>query len=258
MQGYRRHYRKHFDFFSLAQKPLVDQRHLSMVHDHTQTHHTGMTSGRVINPMQRPPDNKQHLQDTNIHAPAGFEPAIQASGRPQTHALDLAATRIGSISIGGCKSIYHTECELWLRLSGKCLLKITLYGQTCRCSSRLIALCVCCAVMMWLRMRFKGNPLFFFRKRWKCKHQRVDTTQRFKGYPKIFRPPRREWQTQYASAQATQIRTGSSVDIQRSYAHYSFLTPRTYEPLKGHHEVRVNPCYGLSCLLLVLTLWTLN
>jgi hypothetical protein len=28
--------------------------------------------------------------------PAGFEPTIPASGRPQTHALDCAATGIGS------------------------------------------------------------------------------------------------------------------------------------------------------------------
>jgi hypothetical protein len=65
----------------------------------------------------------------------------------------------------------------------------------------------------------------------KCIHQRADTTQRFEGYPKIFRPLRRERQAPDASARATQIRTGSSVDIQRSYAHYSFFKSPTPEPI---------------------------
>ena len=41
-------------------------------------------------------DNTQHSQETDIHvARAEFEPAIPASERPQTHALDRAATGIG-------------------------------------------------------------------------------------------------------------------------------------------------------------------
>jgi hypothetical protein len=39
--------------------------------------------------------NTQHSQETDIHAPAGFEPAIPASEEPQTQALDRAATGIG-------------------------------------------------------------------------------------------------------------------------------------------------------------------
>ena len=35
--------------------------------------------------------------NTNINAPGGFEPAIRASGRPQTLALNRAATGIGRI-----------------------------------------------------------------------------------------------------------------------------------------------------------------
>jgi len=32
----------------------------------------------VINPSQRPlPDNTQHLQETNIHDPVGFQPTSQ-------------------------------------------------------------------------------------------------------------------------------------------------------------------------------------
>jgi hypothetical protein len=41
------------------------------------------------------PDNTRHAQEADIHAPAGFEPAIPASEWPQTHALDRAATGTG-------------------------------------------------------------------------------------------------------------------------------------------------------------------
>jgi hypothetical protein len=37
----------------------------------------------------------KYSQETNIHAPVGFEPTIPASARPQTYALDRAATGIG-------------------------------------------------------------------------------------------------------------------------------------------------------------------
>ena len=36
-----------------------------------------------------------HKRQISMMPPAGFEPAIPASERPQTHALDRAATRIG-------------------------------------------------------------------------------------------------------------------------------------------------------------------
>jgi len=38
------------------------------------------------------PDN---TQETNIHAPAGFEPTIPASERQRSHATERAATGIG-------------------------------------------------------------------------------------------------------------------------------------------------------------------
>jgi len=41
----------------------------------------------------------QNSQETNIHAPAGFEPAVPASGMPQTHALDRSATGIRKFSL---------------------------------------------------------------------------------------------------------------------------------------------------------------
>jgi hypothetical protein len=50
----------------------------------------------VISPSQRPlPDNTQQSQQTNIHAPVGFEPTISAGERPKTYVLDRAATGIG-------------------------------------------------------------------------------------------------------------------------------------------------------------------
>jgi hypothetical protein len=38
-------------------------------------------------------------QDTDIHAPAGFESVIPASKEPQTHPLDGTATAIGTLII---------------------------------------------------------------------------------------------------------------------------------------------------------------
>jgi hypothetical protein len=59
----------------------------------THTHTHGRTFGRGIGP------RRQHTtltkKETDNPAPAGFEPAILASERPQTYALDRAATGIG-------------------------------------------------------------------------------------------------------------------------------------------------------------------
>jgi len=41
--------------------------------------------------------NTQHSQEIDIHAAAGFEPAITATEWPQTHALDRAAIGIGRV-----------------------------------------------------------------------------------------------------------------------------------------------------------------
>jgi hypothetical protein len=40
---------------------------------------------------------KQHSQQSDIHNPVGFEPAVPAGERPQTYALDRAATEIGKL-----------------------------------------------------------------------------------------------------------------------------------------------------------------
>jgi hypothetical protein len=50
-----------------------------------------------MSPTQRPiPDNTQQTQQTSM-PPTEFEPTILTSERPQTHALDRAATGIGNI-----------------------------------------------------------------------------------------------------------------------------------------------------------------
>jgi hypothetical protein len=60
----------------------------SRFHDHTQTHHTRWdSSGRVISPSQRPlPDNTQHSQQTDIHAPGWIrthDPSKRAAEDPR-------------------------------------------------------------------------------------------------------------------------------------------------------------------------------
>jgi hypothetical protein len=59
-------------FSNGARAPSVPEP--SRIHDHTQTHHTRYdSSGWVIRLKQRPlPDNTQHSQQTDIHAPGGI------------------------------------------------------------------------------------------------------------------------------------------------------------------------------------------
>jgi len=40
-------------------------------------------------------NNTQHAQEKAIHAPAGIEPPIPKSVRPETHALDCPTAGIG-------------------------------------------------------------------------------------------------------------------------------------------------------------------
>jgi len=63
---------------------------------HTETHNTMYDfSVRVISPFQRPlPDNTTPTRDVFLPL-AGFELTIPAGERPQTHALDRAATGTG-------------------------------------------------------------------------------------------------------------------------------------------------------------------
>ena len=64
----------------------------------TTTHHSRWySSERAIISSQRTfPDNTQNLRQTSM-PPAEFEPAIPANERPQTYALDRAATGTGLI-----------------------------------------------------------------------------------------------------------------------------------------------------------------
>ena len=53
----------------------------------------------MINLSQRPlPDNPQHSQQTNIHAPGGIRTHDPAGECPKTYALDRAATGTGTAS----------------------------------------------------------------------------------------------------------------------------------------------------------------
>ena len=84
-------------FYPGATSPTGPEASLSRIYSHVKTHHTRWDcSGRVISSSQRPLlDNTQHSQRQTSVPPAGFEPTIPASERPQTHAFDRAATGTG-------------------------------------------------------------------------------------------------------------------------------------------------------------------
>jgi hypothetical protein len=87
----------------------------------------------VIGSSQRPlPDNTQHLQETDIHAPAGFEPTIPASERPQTYALDGAATGFGLVfhtNIYFCYLFPHDTRKQLTHSARQDLLENTIFVQ---------------------------------------------------------------------------------------------------------------------------------
>ena len=64
---------------------------------HTTTYHSRYdSSGWVICSSRWPlPDDTQHSQQADIHAPGGIRTHVSASDRPQTYALDSAATGTG-------------------------------------------------------------------------------------------------------------------------------------------------------------------
>ena len=86
--------------FSVALRPNAGHGLpiLEVSRSHTTTHHSRQdSSGQVISSSPRPlPNNTQHSQQTNIHAPVGFEPTISAGERPLTYALDRAGTGTGT------------------------------------------------------------------------------------------------------------------------------------------------------------------
>jgi hypothetical protein len=98
-------------FFFVALRPNAGQGLL--IHEvsrpHTTTRHSRQDyPGWVIGSSQRPlPDNTQHSQQTNIYAPAGFEPTLLTGERPQTNVLDRAATGIGNWQISSTKKPHN-------------------------------------------------------------------------------------------------------------------------------------------------------
>jgi hypothetical protein len=81
-----------------AQRGLWPPRIMRFL-DHTQRHATvGRTPlDQLISSSQRPlPYN---TQQTNIHAPVGFEPTIAVAERPLTYTLDRAASGSGILCV---------------------------------------------------------------------------------------------------------------------------------------------------------------
>jgi len=80
-----------------SNRSLVIAASLSRLSDHTQIHHTRSdSSGRAISPTQRPlPDNTQHSQETEFHAPAGFE--THNPGKPTTTNRRLRAEKYNDV-----------------------------------------------------------------------------------------------------------------------------------------------------------------
>jgi hypothetical protein len=67
----------------------------------------------MISPTQRPPpDNTQPSQEADIHAPAGFEPAIPASERPQILALSFLSRTIRRyLNVDLHRVVYYAYCS---------------------------------------------------------------------------------------------------------------------------------------------------
>ena len=84
----------------MTQQPQwAEASSLSRIHDHTQTHHSRRTPLDEWSACCRDPyltTHNTHNRQTSKPL-TGFEPTIPASERPQTHALDCAATGIGNI-----------------------------------------------------------------------------------------------------------------------------------------------------------------
>jgi hypothetical protein len=85
-------------FFFMAQQTLLGQGFLIIEVSRSQTHQTRYeSSGRVIDPSQTHlPADTQYWQEIDIMPTEENEPAIPAGERPQTYALDRAATGTGT------------------------------------------------------------------------------------------------------------------------------------------------------------------
>ena len=86
-------------FFTTAQQPLLGQGLINI--EDSRTHSDTPQSIGFLWTSDKPNAEISTLQHTTLttytHAPGGIEPTIPASERPQTHALDRAATGIGQV-----------------------------------------------------------------------------------------------------------------------------------------------------------------
>jgi hypothetical protein len=89
----------YFLFISLAQQPKAGQGRLifEVSRTHTMTRHSRYKFfGRGIGTSKKfVPDYTHIIKERDIHVPVEFEPAIPASGSPQTLTLDHSTTGIG-------------------------------------------------------------------------------------------------------------------------------------------------------------------
>jgi hypothetical protein len=83
-----------------ARAPVDQASSLSTFHFRTQLytpHSVGLLWTRDRPVAETSTWQHKHSQETDIHAPVGFEPTVPASERLQTYALDRAATGIGQM-----------------------------------------------------------------------------------------------------------------------------------------------------------------
>ena len=88
-------YQTTFFSFTIAKQPQWDRASsLSMIHDHTHTtfSSTPLAEGSAHRTNLYLTTHNTHKRQTSM-PPAGFEPAISASGRRKTHILDCAGLR---------------------------------------------------------------------------------------------------------------------------------------------------------------------
>ena len=83
-----------------SQWPLTVTPEHTQLHTHTHTHTWYDSSRRGIGPLQKPLRRTHTTFTTHRHPflPAGFEPVIPGSERPQNYAVDRAVTEIGQIT----------------------------------------------------------------------------------------------------------------------------------------------------------------
>jgi hypothetical protein len=115
-------------------------------HTHTHTHtHTVWLLWTRNRPVAENSDETQHSRETFM--PQGiFEPAIPASERLHSYALDSAATGIGHNVINDTKLLFLKWCILWRKCS------LNFWGNLLRwvvlCCVVLCCVVLCCVVEM--------------------------------------------------------------------------------------------------------------